>query len=294
VLEYAPRSAAYEDFQALANWLDEHRPEVQPAEIEIGPAARADRHVVGDGMLPVGEGTQGGRAAELVRRVRQLLHAGPGSSPSPSPTPIPSSGDGATAGVAAATAVETSTAGQLLPATSDPAAAAAAGVRMALSCDAAAPSGAAIRSLVEEIAAEGRSSTGSMSHLYGVRPTTQGVLFVQPGTTGRTVAVAGDFNSWSTLADPLRYDEQLEVFQALVPIPQGIHQYRLVVDGRWQPDPYNARQQLNTYGEANSVLVVDPADREPWRVSRIHWTSWPPCSSPMRIDRWRPGSPQRP
>jgi hypothetical protein len=30
----------------------------------------------------------------------------------------------------------------------------------------------------------------------------------------------------------------------------------LVVDGRWQQDPYNERSELNPYGEYNSILEV--------------------------------------
>jgi len=39
-------------------------------------------------------------------------------------------------------------------------------------------------------------------------------------------------------------------------VPPGKYQYRLVVDGQWQEDPYNEKAILNPYGEYNSVLEV--------------------------------------
>ena len=46
---------------------------------------------------------------------------------------------------------------------------------------------------------------------------------------------------------------------ALVEIPPGRYQYRLIIDGDWQSDRYNEMQQMNAYGEPNSVLIVPEA-----------------------------------
>jgi 1,4-alpha-glucan branching enzyme len=118
-----------------------------------------------------------------------------------------------------------------------------------------------VRLLVEEIACgEGTSEPSDRaSHLYGVRQTTQGVLFVQPAAGARHVAVAGDFNRWSLTANPMRYNPQLDVYQAIVEMAPGTYRYRLVVDGRWLPDPYNPHQHRNEYGELSSVLTVAPS-----------------------------------
>ena len=53
--------------------------------------------------------------------------------------------------------------------------------------------------------------------------------------------------------------EAIGTKHAIVDIPPGRYQYRLVIDGVWQADPYNANVQLNEYGEHNSVLVVGQA-----------------------------------
>ena len=55
----------------------------------------------------------------------------------------------------------------------------------------------------------------------------------------------------------MRPNQRLGVFEAFVKIPPGRYQYRLVVDGRWQPDWYNEEpQQLNEFDEPNSVVTV--------------------------------------
>ncbi|MEL6498223.1 MAG: AAA family ATPase [Planctomycetota bacterium] len=98
--------------------------------------------------------------------------------------------------------------------------------------------------------------------LLGVRQTDQGVIFVQPLAAGRQIAVAGDFNGWSTRANRLSADATLGVHQACVHLPPGRHRYRLVIDGRWTADPHNSNIEPNEFGETNSVIVVRaPASR---------------------------------
>jgi 1,4-alpha-glucan branching enzyme len=97
--------------------------------------------------------------------------------------------------------------------------------------------------------------------VYGVRCTRQGVAFVQPAEPEQKIFVAGDFNHWSPSATRLHYDGQIGVAYTIVPIPPGRYQYRLIIDGAWQADPYNNQQQHNDYGEPNSVLVVPPPKR---------------------------------
>jgi chromosome partitioning protein len=93
-------------------------------------------------------------------------------------------------------------------------------------------------------------------HLLGVRQTAGGELVVQSGDCGRQVCIAGDFNDWSATATPMRRNTEVGVHEALVPLTAGKYQYRLVVDGRWQPDPHNELRQINDYGELNSMVEV--------------------------------------
>jgi 1,4-alpha-glucan branching enzyme len=72
----------------------------------------------------------------------------------------------------------------------------------------------------------------------------------------RTVALAGDFNDWSTTAHPMR---QLEKGRWTVEaeLPPGRHEYRFVVDGNeWWNDP-DAPKLSNIWGTENSFLDVN-------------------------------------
>lgn len=106
-----------------------------------------------------------------------------------------------------------------------------------------------------------REPTASVRRLLGARATTSGVLFVQPLSAGRTLAVAGDFNNWSSTAHPMRANEPLGVFEVCIALPPGAHQYRLVADGRWVSDPHNPNQKVNPFGEPNSLIVVPAQPR---------------------------------
>ncbi len=95
-----------------------------------------------------------------------------------------------------------------------------------------------------------------LRRLFGVQLTPRGVLFVQPLTIGQEVAVAGEFNDWTPERTPLRANPQTGLLEALAPIAPGYSQYRLVVDGKWMPDPFNPLMSPNPFGGSNSVIVV--------------------------------------
>ncbi len=97
-----------------------------------------------------------------------------------------------------------------------------------------------------------------LSRVYGVRNTSQGLLFVQPANGNeRQLAIAGDFNSWIPARTPMVRDEHLGVWQACIHVPPGRYRYRLVVDGRWMHDPYNKFVETNPFGELNNVVEIN-------------------------------------
>ncbi len=96
-----------------------------------------------------------------------------------------------------------------------------------------------------------------LAKVYGVRPTSQGLLFVQPVGVSQQLFVAGDFNHWNPNATPLRHDENLNVWQACISVPPGRYRYRLVRDGEWVQDPYNSYVESNPFGELNNVVEVE-------------------------------------
>lgn len=110
---------------------------------------------------------------------------------------------------------------------------------------------------------EVKSADTAPRRLLGVHITRQGVLFVQPLGLGTNVAVAGDFNGWSSHATPMRRNDAMGVWEACVPIPPGTYQYRLVVDGHWASDSFNPRVTTNPFGEANNQLIVPAVTNVP-------------------------------
>lgn len=95
-----------------------------------------------------------------------------------------------------------------------------------------------------------------LARVYGVRNTSQGLLFVHPNTQARQVAIAADFNNWQPSLTPMRRDGDLGVWQACVPVPPGRYRYRLVIDGQWIQDPYNTIVEANPFGELNNIVEI--------------------------------------
>jgi chromosome partitioning protein len=243
ITEYAPDSAARQDYEALATWL-EHNDARPAVEMEILPedesqpggvpiahhrAAAATR----GGSFGTAAGRGSGRAAELVERLRQRAVNNAAPQPTPSEAPI-----AASAVVTAASTLIEARRQQLAAAERTSALVSERSRRVA------SPS-------VDDAPAR-----PAPHHLYGVRCTSQGVLFVQPAHSGERIAVAGDFNRWSPTATPLRHNAKLGVAETLVTLAPGAHQYRIVRDGRWVTDPYNERREPNPHGEDNSVVHV--------------------------------------
>jgi hypothetical protein len=96
----------------------------------------------------------------------------------------------------------------------------------------------------------------SADRLLGVRETAQGLLFVQPMGTTKTIAIAGGFNNWSTTEHVMKRNEQLGVFELCIRLPKGTFAYRLVIDGQWTHDVHNPTNEPNPFGELNSLAVV--------------------------------------
>ncbi|MEE8508935.1 MAG: AAA family ATPase [Myxococcota bacterium] len=293
VIDYAPRSEACKDYEALADWLEEHASQrTAPIEImPLGPGGQPlDRHptpgpgastmaakgaeawggssadrgepVAAGGPFASHSGTPGGgRAAELARRVRRFVPRTTSDKRSPeSETCVPEPAQ-PVAGVPGAPeapgpAAGTAESGRGLsgatvaPGVSEPPPLKEGQIGTPLPWIRPAP---CVRGVSEGACEPG---SGPPDRLYGAHSAAGGVRFVQPGEPGRTIFVAGDFNGWSATATPLRYDEEHRVHHAVVAVTAGRYQYRLVIDGRWQADPYNDRQVHNAYGEPNSIVEV--------------------------------------
>lgn len=95
-----------------------------------------------------------------------------------------------------------------------------------------------------------------LSDYYGVTQINDAVMFVSLYPHAKEVYIAGDFNSWHPTKTKMEKVGGSGIWQAKLHLPQGKYRYRLVVDGKWQQDPYNEITEMNPYGDMNSVLEV--------------------------------------
>lgn len=71
----------------------------------------------------------------------------------------------------------------------------------------------------------------------------------------KTVAVAGDFNGWSSTSHPMKRGRD-KAWTVEVELPPGRHEYKFVVDGKeWWNDP-EAPKAPNVWGSDNSYVDV--------------------------------------
>ncbi len=82
------------------------------------------------------------------------------------------------------------------------------------------------------------------------------VQFMLEAPSAQSVAVAGDFNSWSpelALTDP----DGDGIWTGRVALRPGVHQYMFVIDGsQWLTDPEAGRYVDDGFGNRNAVLVI--------------------------------------
>ncbi len=71
----------------------------------------------------------------------------------------------------------------------------------------------------------------------------------------QSVYVTGTFNDWS-LDETYRMRKENGQWILELPLKQGQHRYRFIIDGKWQEDPQNPIQEINPFGDINSVIEV--------------------------------------
>ncbi len=227
VIDHAPDSAGAEDYTSLCEWLVEHA-KIERADLDEGGHTPSVEVLHGAGATiyggpsrePAGAPTTtSARLAELTDRVRRMK-----------PTSVPASPGAATLAPPAP---------QALPA----------------QITTPRPAPEPLR-LVESAPEAAAPIDNDLRRLLGAVATSRGALFLQPLALGERIFVAGDFNGWSATAHEMRRNPERGVFELHVPLPPGPSQYRLVVDGRWMPDPYASHSILNQFGQPNSVVRV--------------------------------------
>ncbi len=94
-------------------------------------------------------------------------------------------------------------------------------------------------------------------HLFGVRRSSTGILFVQPGSLGQRVEIASEFNGWEPSASGMKFNEALGVFELHMKLARGSYMYKLVVDGQWVLDTFNPDLVDNGMGGRNNRVIVE-------------------------------------
>lgn len=101
-----------------------------------------------------------------------------------------------------------------------------------------------------------KSLDEKLSDYYGVNQINGAVMFVSLYPHAKEVHIAGDFNNWHPAKTKMNKVGSSGIWQTKMQIGPGRYRYRLVVDGKWQQDPYNEMIEMNPYGEMNSILEV--------------------------------------
>jgi 1,4-alpha-glucan branching enzyme len=80
--------------------------------------------------------------------------------------------------------------------------------------------------------------------------------FELPAPHAKSVYLAGQFNDWSTSANPLKLDAKTGLWKASVKLAPGRYLYKFIVDGEWWSDPGNPDWEWNCYGSHDSIISV--------------------------------------
>ena len=69
------------------------------------------------------------------------------------------------------------------------------------------------------------------------------------------VFLLGDFNQWDGKKHRMK-KEKLGVWEKAVLLTPGTHEYKYIVDGKWQEDTVNNQKQLNSFGTYNNLMTI--------------------------------------
>ncbi len=92
----------------------------------------------------------------------------------------------------------------------------------------------------------------------GPRVVEEGVRFAIYAPEAESVTLAGTFNNWSRISDPLQDKDANGVWKIVLPLSPGRYEYKFVIDGEeWIPDPANPDTVKDGFGGKNSVIRVE-------------------------------------
>jgi chromosome partitioning protein len=90
----------------------------------------------------------------------------------------------------------------------------------------------------------------------GLVATQEGVYLTRKDVEPERVCLAGNFNGWVPDSGVILEVHEDGHWTKFIPLRPGRYEYKLVIDGRWLPDPLNQKQIANGIGTVNSVLEI--------------------------------------
>ena len=85
---------------------------------------------------------------------------------------------------------------------------------------------------------------------------TKKVPFEYLAPDAHDVYLAGDFNNWDVLANPMKRDKK-GLWKASLTLAPGRYEYRFLADGLWENDPVGSDCVPNEFGSMNCVRIVE-------------------------------------
>ncbi len=73
---------------------------------------------------------------------------------------------------------------------------------------------------------------------------------------GSQVSVAGTFNNWDPMANPMKDNPDSGMYKTTLRLAPGRYEYKFVVNGEWCIDPKGSAGVSNDFGDMNSVVIV--------------------------------------
>ena len=88
------------------------------------------------------------------------------------------------------------------------------------------------------------------------RSATKKIQFEFLAPDAHEVSLAGDFNNWDALANPMKRDKK-GLWKTSIALAPGSYQYRFLVDGHWKNDPVCSDCVPNEFGSMNCIRKVE-------------------------------------
>ena len=104
-----------------------------------------------------------------------------------------------------------------------------------------------------------RAMKGGSFPEAGPKAVEGGMQFVIFVPKAKRVNIVGDFNGWSTSADPMFNRGEKGIWTITLPLQTGRYEHKFLIDGeKWIPDQGNPEKVKDGFGAFNSVVKVGP------------------------------------